>query len=396
LFCFVGQGARIDIVRQIIFIITGLSTGGAETMLHKLLSRIDRSRFKCRVISLTDYSDIGPKIEALGIQVDSLHLHKATDFVQGIFRLCKILSQNRDALVSTWMYHADFLGGIVAHTLKIKNIVWNIRNATLIGTGRLGLTSIVVKICANLSSRIPKAILTNSSVARDIHVNLGYDARKFRIIPNGFDLDNFRPNPDARSRLRKDLNFDPETLLIGKFARLDPQKNYSGFLEAFALVSKKIPHARALLIGEGVDIPGSIVDREIQRLCLSGRVVCLPSQSNIADFYATLDIFCLASVGEAFPNVLGEAMASGLCCVVSDAGDCRSIVGPAGIVVQRGNPHALAQGLLQAISQSPSDREALGKLARSRIQDHYTIESVTRTYEKLFNELIDEGLVCAA
>ena len=104
---------------------------------------------------------------------------------------------------------------------------------------------------------------------------------------------------------------------------------------------------------------------------------------------AALDVLTSSSsFGEAFPNVLGEAMACGVPCVVADVGDSAEIVGETGRVAATGDMAGLAHHIVEILELSCKERRVLGKSARERIQTRYDIGSVVRQYEGFYENLV--------
>ena len=152
---------------KIAIIITGLSAGGAETMLLRLLEHIDRNRFSFHVFSLTGLGEIGPRIRALGIPVEAIGMKLWAQAPIAVFRLASRLREARADLVHTWMYHADLLGGCAARIAGVRAISWGIRNTNL-DRDKTKLSTRIVVMCSALASRwLPTGILSNSEVARD-------------------------------------------------------------------------------------------------------------------------------------------------------------------------------------------------------------------------------------
>src|SRR3712207_6164470 len=147
---------------RLVFIITGLSTGGAEMMLLKLLAGIDRRRFNPYVISLTDKAQIGRRLEQLGIRVDALGLKPGLSVVRGLGRLVSELRSWRPDLVHTWMYHADLLGGVAARLAGVQALAWGLHNSNLDMDKSKRSTRAVMRTCALLSRHIPHLIFSCS------------------------------------------------------------------------------------------------------------------------------------------------------------------------------------------------------------------------------------------
>lgn len=376
---------------KVVFIITGLSTGGAQTMLLKLLERIDRTRFEPEVISLTTRGRIGPRIEALGLPVHALSMQPGRPNLIKFANLVRLLRRSRPDAVNTWMYHADLLGGLAARMANIKALAWSIRHSNLSPVHSKRATLLTAKICAYISAWLPRRILSCSGRARDIHIANGYDGGKMVLIPNGFDLSRFQPDAGMRDAVRAELKLASGTLIAGLIARDDPQKNHAGFIEAAAQTHKTLPRVHFVLAGDGIDQNNKGLTALIDRMGLTGHVHLLGRRDDIPRLMAALDILASSSsFGEAFPNVLGEAMSCGVPCVVTDAGDSAEIVGDTGRVVACGDMDGLARQLIELLQWPAAQRAQLGALARRRICDHYEISDITRRYEEFYVQLVND------
>jgi len=366
-------------------IITDVYTGGAEIMLLKLLLHIDRERFASRVISLTTGGPIGDRLEGLGIPVQALGMRPGFPDAGAVLRLAGWLRGNPSSLVQTWMYHADLVGGIAARLAGCGPVIWGIRNSNLDVLHSRRSTRWTVKICAFLSNKIPARIVSCSETARRIHVNLGYAVDKMLVIPNGFDLDLFRPDPQGRASVRQELGLSPETRLVGLVARFDPQKDHQTFIQAAAEVRARYTGVEFLLCGDGITWENARLAGWIEERGLGDCFHLLGRREDIPRLSAALDVACSSSAyGEAFPNVLGEAMACGVPCVVTDVGDSAYIVGETGKVVPPRDYRALAGALLELLALPPDKRVELGVEARKRTQQSFDIHAVVHHYEQLY------------
>lgn len=373
---------------SLVFVITGLGTGGAEIMLLKLLERLDRSRFEARVISLTTLGDIGPRIQGLGIGVEALGMHPRRPSPWRFMRLAKRLRSLQPDVVQTWLYHADLIGGLAARRAGIRRIVWGIRNTNLDPDKTKWTTRAVVRLCSWLSGRLPVRIVSCSDVAARVHAQRGYDPRKMVVIPNGFDLSRFVPDGRLRPQVRAELGRAPDVPLVGMVARYDPMKNQAGFIRAAAAVRQQLPAAQFVMIGLGVDAANAELSAAISAAGLDGAVHMLGLRQDIPRLMAALDVLALPSHGEAFPNVLGEAMACGVPCVTTDVGDAAYIVGASGQVVPVGDMDALASKIVMLLGMEPAAFEQLRQDARARIGELFEIGRVVRQYEDLYAELV--------
>jgi len=367
------------------YVISGLGTGGAEMMLLKLLEHAPQLR-KGRVIALNRGGPVADRLRGLGVRVVCLGIRPAVPNPVGFATLYRLLRQDRPDLVSTWMYHADLLGGLAARAAGIP-AVWGIRNSTLGPQTRI-TTRAVVRLCAWLSNRVPTRIVSCSLRARQIHEALGYAASRFRVIPNGFDLARFRPDAQARASVRAELGIVDSSLVVGLVARFDPQKDHAAFVQAAGRVRAERPGVRFVLLGAGVDSGNASLTRWIRESGIDGEVSLLGPRTDVARLMAAFDVLVSSSRGEAFPNVLGEAMACAVPCVVTDVGDSAEIVGETGIVVPPGEPEALAGAMLRLLALPENERLALGERARQRVAARFSIQSTVAQYEQVFDEVV--------
>ena len=196
---------------KIIHVIASLEVGGSETTLARLLRRRDRSRFECAVISLTTAGRLGPEIEACDVPVHASGMRSALSAPHALVRLARLLRRLEPDIVHTWLYHANLLGGLASRFAGNPPVIWSIRQTNVDRSGNKLSTLAVAKAGAWLSSRLPAAITTNAEAARASHGAFGYDPGKFVVIPNGFDLDEFQPDPEARRSVRAELGFTDDT-----------------------------------------------------------------------------------------------------------------------------------------------------------------------------------------
>ncbi|HXF93041.1 MAG TPA: glycosyltransferase [Nitrospiraceae bacterium] len=376
---------------RVLYIITGLATGGAEIMLLRLLERLDRGRYKPMVISLTTVGDIGPRIAALDIPVQALGMTSGLSGLSGFRRLLREVKRFEPDIVHTWLYHADLFGGLAARLAGIDAVCWSIRSSNLDSDKTHWTTRAVRQVGALLSHIIPRRIFLNSETASRIHVSLGYAVEKMSVVPNGFDMTRFRPNNAARSRMRASLGCGDDTLLVGMISRFDPLKNHYGFVSAMAVVHRQMPQVHFLLAGKGVDRDNEELMRWIEKAGLLENTHLLGSRDDVPELMAALDVLACPSHAEAFPNVVGEAMAVGVPCVATDVGDCASIIGDTGTVVPAGDMASFAAGVIGMLKLSREQRVALGEKARARVACHFEIGRIVRRYEELYEFLRVNG-----
>ena len=279
-------------------------------------------------------------------------------------------------------------GLIVGKAAGVPVLVWNVRCSALQLRYYPWLTGVVFRLIARLS-RLPDAVIVNSHAGRTAHLQAGYRPRRVEVIPNGFDLEQFRPDALARHRLITELGLPDNAIIIGLVARYDPMKDHGMFLAAAREVIDRHPEARFILCGEGVSWNNAALTGTVNHYNLTSVVQLLDLRRDIAGITAALDIACSSSrFGEGFSNTIGEAMACGVPCVVTDVGDAAAIVGTTGRVVAPADSAAFAKALRELIECGAEERRSLGRQARARVVARYDMRVVANLYHQLSQSLM--------
>lgn len=371
---------------KILHLITDLSTGGAEVMLFRLLSHVDRSSFYNIVVSMTDDGTLGKHIKTLGIPVYTLNMKKGVPNPMGLLHLVRLLLKERPQILQTWLYHADLLGLLAGKLTRISNIIWNLRCSYMDMRHYSRLSGLVVKTLAKLS-KFPDVVVVNSETGKKFHENIGYNPNRWEIVPNGFDLNIYKPNPESRIKFREDLGLSENTILIGLIARFDPMKDHKNFIKSALVLLKKFDNIHFILVGRGINENNTLLMKDIIGSKKEKHFHLLGERADIPYIMSALDISSSSSFGEGFPNNIGEAMACSIPCVVTDVGASALIVGGTGMVVPPRNSQALAKAWSELIDLERGVREQLGMAARKRIMENFNLPDITARYEKLYKEL---------
>lgn len=357
-------------------------------MLYKLLRRLPEHDIAAEVASLTTEGRLAAPIRELGVPVYALGARRGVPDPRMVVQLARRLRVDRPQVVQTWMYHADLIGGLAAKLVGSIPIAWNIRQSDLDPTHSKRLTIWTAKTCAWLSHAIPERIVCCSDAAARVHREMGYAEKKLIVIPNGFEVDHFRPDRSARITVRSELGIEQRHPIVGMVARFDPQKDHWSFVDAASLLAARLPAARFVLCGDGVTWANEKLVRWIDERGIRERVHLLGRREDVARLMNAFDVATLSSAyGEGFPNVVGEAMACGVPCVVTDVGDAAWIVGDTGRVVPIRDPLALADAWFELVEAGDSTRQALGARARARVVEHFDLETIAGRYASLYVEL---------
>jgi glycosyltransferase involved in cell wall biosynthesis len=287
------------------------------------------------------------------------------------------------------MYHADLAAGLITRLVCKSRVVWNIRNLELpAGDVRLR-TRAIRQLCALTSPIVPHAIVSCSRAAANLHRQFGYSGDKMQIIHNGIDTTHFAPAPDSGGRVRSQLGIDPAAMVIGTVARWDPLKDHMTLLKAIAAMRGRGTKLACVLVGTGMDRANRPFIEVVKALGLEEVVIPLGQRTDIAELMNALDVHVLASKSEAFPNVVAEAMACGVPCVVTSVGDAAEIVGDTGECVPPGDATALALAIESLLrkARSPEARFA----CRRRIEVEFSLQSMAESYLDLWQRVATAG-----
>ncbi|MDO3377829.1 glycosyltransferase family 4 protein [Geoalkalibacter halelectricus] len=373
---------------NITHIITGLNDGGAEGVLFRLCTHDKENRHV--VISLMDEGKYGPRLRTEGVDIHCLNMPRGRVTLTGITKLYRLLRRIRPDVVQTWMYHADLLGGVVARLAGIKAICWGIRHSNLEPGKSASSTIIIARLCAILSRWIPRAIVSCSAQAAGVHQRLGYVKEKFTVIANGYNLEEFSPTPQDGKRLRTEWEVNDDTPLLGMVARFDPQKDHLNLLQALARLKETGQVFRCVLVGTGMEHDNRELQHWIAQAGVENHIMLLGRRNDIPAVMAAIDVHVLSSsFGEAFPNVLAEAMACATPCVATDVGDAALIVGDTGWVVPPSNPDALFQSVSHAIAEMKDAEKWAQRKANCRLQvvDNFSIEKMIESFHAAWGEV---------
>lgn len=370
---------------KILHIITGLGDGGAEHTLYKIC-KYDKNNEHV-VISFKSNGKYLYLLKKLGIEVYCLNLKIYS--IYKFFYLIKLLRFIKPNIIQTWLVHADFIGGIAARISRFNNIIWNIRYSNLQVDKTKLATKLIIKMLSKLSYSIPKSIVIVSRKAKKIYEIEGYDKKKLKFIPNGYDLNILKYSNLQKKNFRNKLKFNKKFPIIGNVARYHPKKDHLNLLNALSHLSDKKIEFLCVLFGSDINKNNLQLTAEIKRLKLSKNVKLLGQNNNIAQVMNGIDL-CIqsSSYGEGFPNVVAEAMACETPCVVTDVGDASLVVGKTGWVVPPNDSVKLAKAIEKAFSEIRTKKWSKRcHESRSRIKKNFDVNRMIKTYVSLWKKI---------
>lgn len=371
----------------VVHIITGLKNGGAEAVLYRLV-QADRNSAH-HVVSLTCAGFYGARLVAAGVATHILNMPAGRFTRVGLQRLDGLLRSIKPDVVQTWMYHADLLGGILAHLAGCRTVIWGVHHSDLNPARNTRAVRLLAYTCAVLSRVLPARIVCCSYTSARVHSEIGYDRCKLRVIANGVDLAKFAPNPSARDALRRSLGVAPEEVLLGMVGRWDPLKDHANLISALRhLRASGTVGWRCILVGDGITEENSALTAILRKYAVEDLVMLLGPRLDVVSVMNALDLHVLPSAGEAFGNVTVEAMACGVPAVVTAVGAGEWIVGSTGWVVPPRNPRALADAVCAALAarQEAGRWAERQRAARQRVVDNFSVEKMADAYRTVWRQ----------
>lgn len=376
---------KIDNIFVVHFIPT-LEAGGAETQLQNLVCYAKKMGISSKIVTLSNLeTNISLNIQGKGIPIEVIDFSKGK--VKGLFKLCKLFYKldANNIVLHSWMYHANFLT-ILAKCINWKlKIVWAVRRTEI---PKSGGAAFFAKICSWFSFFVPNKIVFNSNTGKKTHMDIGYFDQKSCVIPNAIDCEKYKPNIDSSSDIQC-VNSDLKNIKkIGVIGRYMPVKGHLNLFKALSLLPSNVIYS-CILVGRGISSAKPLQNHLISNK-LVDKLVFLGERTDIPELLSTFDFLVLPSDSEGFPNVVAEAMAAGVPCIVTNVGDTADIVGGTGIVVPNNTPENLAKAILFWINLDKEELTLKGIEASKRINDNYSLNNVWNNYKNFYERLWDK------
>jgi glycosyltransferase involved in cell wall biosynthesis len=364
---------------RILFLSRSLGMGGAERQLVVLARGLRRRGHDVSVAVFYGGGEFEAELRGDGIAVHDLAKRGRWDNVAFLLRVVRLVRRLRPEVVHSYLDSPNIVAAAVRRVVPSVKVVWGIRSSMqdFAAYDWLFTASALLERAA---SPFVDGIIANSAVAGRQALSAGLSGRNLMVIPNGIDCEAFHPDPAAGERLRAAWGVPAGAALVGMVARLDPVKNHGNFLRAAAHVAARRDDARFACVGSGPAGYRGELERLAASLGLAGRLTWAGDRRATRAEYSAFDVAVLSSDdGEAFPNVVAEAMACGRPVAATDSGDVRAIVGDTGRVVPPRDPAALGAAILELLDRARAGGAELGAAARARIERDYSVEALVTT-----------------
>lgn len=368
---------------RILFVIRSLEPGGAERQLVNLAIGLHQRGHAVSVATFYPGGALAPALKSAGVPLLDTGKSGRWDLWTLLAGLRRIVTETRPEIIHSYLPVGNILGAWLARRPWRPRLVWGVRAADM-DLSHYDRVSRGVYTVERWTASAPDRIIVNSQKGLRHLAHLGYPQDRLTMVPNGIDTDLFTPEGPAEPWRQT-----AEDVVIGLPARLDPIKDHATFLSAAAVLAAQDPRLRFVCIGgESDPAYARHLRQRTTELGLEKRLLWAGNYTDMPTAYRGLDLACLTSQSEGFPNVIGEAMACGLPMVSTDAGDAAYILGDPSRVVPPGDANALAQTLSRLLSDWPHTRTALAQAARARIVEQFGLDAMLQRTEAILTEVL--------
>ena len=369
-----------DANTKILLVITGLAVGGAETQLVRVATRLKQRGWDVRVVTLIPPRAYVDVLEQAGIPVTTLGIRDKRPALRPVWRLARIIREWKPVVAHSHMVHANLLTRLTSLLAPVPVLVCSAESIREGGRLRDWLYRLTDPLC-DLTTHVCEA-----GAQRYIRERM-VPSHKMRVVYNGVDVEQFRPDGQVPQRIRQEADAGEQFVWLA-VGRLDKPKDYPTLLRAFSRLCRVRDRTVLWIVGEGP------LREELHHLMrdlnLQHRVRFWGVRSDIPSLMNASDAFVMSSSWEGLPLALIEAQACGLPAVVTDVGGNAEIVvkEETGFIVPPQNPEALAEAMLRLMALPVEMRQQMGTLARQRVEQQFSLESVVTQWENLYHELL--------
>jgi glycosyltransferase involved in cell wall biosynthesis len=364
-------------LNHVALLIPGLDRiGGAERQLMLLAKGLRGRGWRVSVVALSGTGgDAAAELAGAGIAFLSLEMHKGLADPRGWLRFHRWLKQEKPGVVHAHLPHAAWMARWSRLATPVRVVVDTLHSSST-GTG-------VRRMGYRLSDWLSNEVTAVSHAVAAAHLAAEM-AAKITVIPNGVDMDAWRPDAAARAAVRGELAIENEFLWFAA-GRLEPVKDYPTLLAAMAQLPST---ARLVIAGTGP------LEEQLRglasQLCLQSRVRFLGFEQDVRRWMQAADGFVLSSRWEGLPMALLEAAACALPAVATDVPGTREVIvhGGTGWLAAQGDPRALAEAMTRLMHTSLDGRRTIGEQARQRAFDSFSLELALTRWEALYSDLL--------
>lgn len=358
---------------KVLLLITGLGMGGAEKVVASLADALVANGHDVRIAYMTGTVVVRPSNSS--IQVISLDMVSKGTALAAFLKLRRLIRDFEPDVVHSHMWHANILARLVGLTTPLRRLISTAHSANAGGKLRLlayRLTDSLADISTNVSEEAVSAFIQSNAATQG----------RMIAVYNGIATDVFAFNASSRTNQRQVLQVGEDCRILLAVGRLHEAKDYPNLFHALAQLPTSNLNYQLCIAGDG-PLRGDLVALALQ-LGIANHVQFLGVRHDVADLMSAADVFVLSSAWEGFGLVVAEAMACERVVVATDCGGIREVVGESGYLVNPKDSKALAESLYVALHLPVNQSIALGRAARQRVIDRYSLDAAVNKWLKIY------------
>lgn len=371
---------------RVLNVVPTLMCGGTENQFMALARMLDRTRFDVEFACLRRWGGFVDELVERNIPLTEYPVptFRSVTAISQQARLARHIVRSKVQIVHAYNFYGNVFATPPARLVAPVTIA-SIRD-------RAPYLTAMQKRVQRYACQFADCILVNADAVKDWLIGEGYDPSRISVIRNGVEMTRF-DNPPAPAHLRRELGLPATTPLIGVVSRLTRLKGLEYFLEAAAMIRTQVPDARFLIVGETSPMDrGYLGDLQqyAERCGIADCVTFTGLRRDVPAVLASLTVSVMPSLNEALSNVVLESMAAGAPTVATRVGGTPEAIqdGVTGVLVPPADSRALADAVMHLLRDRPL-ADALGRAARARIADHFSVRRMVRSTEDLYTELLE-------
>jgi glycosyltransferase involved in cell wall biosynthesis len=386
------------VIPGLVHIITDLNGfGGTEATLYRYIknSKLSAENHTVIVLKTAGAGDtIGAQIGRLGVNLVECNQQSGLFSMRVYREIKKVLVEQNPSCLCCWLYHPCLLSLLLkTHLGKNTRIIWHIRSLPFASLRSNPKRFIIQKILA-LISETPNMIVSNSKAALEAHKKIGFSTKTWQVIPNGLSTKQYFPLNESSQAIREELNIAKNATVVICVGRYVPEKGYVNLFTALRVIYARLTadqRDKVVFIACGNDVTheNTEIAKQFDNNFSTKHVRLLGKRADVPMLLRAADISILPSISESFPNALIEAMATELACIATDVGDVKQVIGNLDWVVDKNDSMDIAKKLEKMILMPKSEREALGKQNRLRVEKKYSLATMVQSFDQVHGVFSD-------
>ncbi len=360
---------------RVMFVMTSMPVGGAETLLVNLVRGLDNCRFAPEIVCLKEPGPLGGEL-ASEMPIHS-HLLAGKYDLRVLPRLCRLLrSRKIDALVTVGAGDKMFWGRLAARLTGVPVVISALHST--------GWPDSIGRLNRLLTPWTDAFIGVADAHAEHLIEREGFPRDKVHTIYNGVDTTRFAPGDGSAKR--RELGLPEEALTVGILAALRPEKNHELFLAGAEQIHRQLPATHFIVVGDGP--LRTQLEKQAHQLGIAQVTHFLGSRSDVPELLQTLDVLALTSHNEASPVSILEALSSEVPLVAPEVGSVPETVLPniTGRLFSAGDRSGFVLSTVELLS-NPTLRAEMGSEGRRRVVEQWSLGAMVSSYEALLERL---------